>query len=433
MEASTRSRVHILFAALLLAATLRADEWVLSIPREVSAATPLHIAAPVPEGVLAPGQAGALPLMVEDGVQAKGIPYDLIATTREDGSPDAKRLRLLATIPARPDAKGDRVFKFLPAPRTRPRVQPKRFAFKDVSPKSIAMHEALAPGQTLPVLAYNHGMISKQGVAARYNRACYIHPLYGVDGETITEDFATDHRHHRGVWWSWPHIKIDGKQYNSWIPSGFRYQHERWVLKRDGAAAGVLAAENSWVVTGDQKVVREFVWIIAYPAAGGIRVVDVELTWTPLEKPVTLQGAGGKSYGGLTFRFAQAKDQPRAGRRKDTRITIDTGLTKKDLPNTRLTWADITGHAVGAKARSGCAILIPKDHPDYPPTWLTRHYGPLCVGWPGVKPMTLPPGKSFRLRYRLWIHRGDADLKTLKAAYAANTTLDNIRWLDARH
>ena len=69
------------------------------------------------------------------------------------------------------------------------------FEIKPITEKSLGVWE-----DGRPVLVYNHGTISKQGVAARYNRACYIHPLYGVDGETITEDFATDHRHHRGVY-----------------------------------------------------------------------------------------------------------------------------------------------------------------------------------------------------------------------------------------
>ena len=46
------------------------------------------------------------------------------------------------------------------------------------------------------------------------------------------------------------------------------------------------------------------------------RAIDLELTWTPVEKPITLGGAEGKSYGGLTFRFAQGAD---------TQITVPSG------------------------------------------------------------------------------------------------------------
>ena len=36
----------------------------------------------------------------------------------------------------------------------------------------------------------------------KYTRANYIHPLYGLDGEVLTEDFPRDHPHHRGVFWA---------------------------------------------------------------------------------------------------------------------------------------------------------------------------------------------------------------------------------------
>jgi len=35
------------------------------------------------------------------------------------------------------------------------------------------------------------------------------------------------------------------------------------------------------------------------------------------------------------------------------------------------------------RRRTTCTYIHPS-HPDFPPTWLTRHYGCLCVGWPGV-------------------------------------------------
>ena len=47
-----------------------------------------------------------------------------------------------------------------------------------------------------PVLFYRLEPTSFDG---RYERSNYVHPLYGLDGEVLTEDFPEDHRHHRGV------------------------------------------------------------------------------------------------------------------------------------------------------------------------------------------------------------------------------------------
>jgi hypothetical protein len=48
---------------------------------------------------------------------------------------------------------------------------------------------------------------------------------------------------------------------------------------------------------------------------------------------------------------------------------------------------------------------------------MTRHYGLLCVGWPGVKPKAFQPGETIRCRYRVWIHRGAADADRISRAY----------------
>lgn len=84
---------------------------------------------------------------------------------------------------------------------------------------------------------------------------------------------------------------------------------------------------------------------------------------------------------------------------------------------TNLTWADLTLRLAGRSAPSGAAIFVHPSHPDYPPQWLLRHYGVLCLGWTGVTPVELPAGQPVRLRYRVWIHRGAASGEEIAKAY----------------
>jgi hypothetical protein len=178
--------------------------------------------------------------------------------------------------------------------------------------------------------------------------------------------------------------------------------------------------ENGWYV-GEKKVMVELVWLRAYRAAEDHRVLDVDLSLIPQGSPVTLRGAEGKSYGGLTMRFAP-------GPRKATLITVPNGPAEDDLPDTPLAWADFTSQFAGAAAPSGGAIFVDPGHPDYPPTWLTRYYGPLCVGWPGVHGKTFEPGKPIRLSYRLWIHKTAVDPVQLQAAYDAYGAAKKAAW-----
>ena len=285
------------------------------------------------------------------------------------------------------------------------------FRFKEINDKSLGLWEG-----TKPVLVYNHGMISKPGVPPRYNRACYVHPLYGLDGELLTDDFPRDHRHHRGVFWAWPHIRIEGKEYNSWIPAGITDRHIEWVRREALDDKAIIETRNGWFV-GEKKVMDERLLIVVHRARANSRAIDFALTWTPTDKPITLWGAKGKSYGGFTVRFnTRPAEKDRIPANKVV-ITVPEGVTKGDLAVKRLPWGDFTAPFPGGEGPSGLAIFVHPSHPDHPPTWLTRHYGCLCVGWPGVKPKTLPPGKPVTCRYRLWVHRGLPDLATLQKAY----------------
>lgn len=278
------------------------------------------------------------------------------------------------------------------------------FRFKELNDRSTGLWEG-----DKPVLVYNHGMLLKEGVPADRIRSSYVHPLYGMDGEVLTDDFPKDHYHHRGLFWAWPHVKTGGKEYDNWSLKGAEQRFERWLNRKAQRGSAILAVENGWYA-GERKLMNEQVTLRVHPAETDSRSIDVELVLTPVNEPVTLAGAEGKSYGGLTLRF---------GPRTDTVITTPLGNGKDDLPMTHLPWADLTARFDGAAQPGGAAIFVPKTHPDFPPMWLTRHYGVLCLGWPGVEAQTFQSGKPIKLEYRVWVHRGPADAPRLKEAYSA--------------
>jgi len=278
----------------------------------------------------------------------------------------------------------------------------KGFTFEAVSDKSLKLWE----GQQ-PILVYNHGVMTSTSAPNAKGRSSYFHPVYGLDGEVLTDDFPKDHVNHRGLHWAWPHIRIDDREVDLWSLRDIRHEFQRWLARETTAKGAVLGIENGWFV-GDKRVLREKVWTRVHPASSAGRFIDLELTLTPEGRPICLWGAEGKSYGGLTLRF---------GPRTKTIITVPSGRSKEDLLVAPLPWADLSGNLKGDETLSGAAVFVSPEHPSYPPTWMTRDYGLLAVGWPGITPQSLPAGKSISLSYRIWIHRGVPEAAEIQKVY----------------
>jgi hypothetical protein len=278
-----------------------------------------------------------------------------------------------------------------------------RFRFEVVDAASLLLRQG-----DRPVFAYNYGEIASATSPNVPKHSAYLHPVYGLDGEVLTDDFPKDHVYHRGLYWAWSHITVAGQEYDTWSLRGLRYQFQRWLKQETKTNVAILGVENGWFI-GDKQIMRESVIIETHLSSAESRSIDIALTWTPTDAPVTLSGAPGKSYGGLTFRF---------GPRTETIITVPSGRAREDLLMTKLPWADFSADFNKKPGEfSGAAIFVDPNHPDFPPTWMTRDYGMLAVGWPGVTPQTFPRGKSFTCRYRIWVHRGAPPVSEIENAY----------------
>ncbi|MCL2117094.1 MAG: PmoA family protein [Planctomycetaceae bacterium] len=294
----------------------------------------------------------------------------------------------------------------------------KGFRFADAGTNTIALFEG-----DEPVYHYIYDLITNENVpekeVRRRTRGCYMHPLFGINGEVLTDDFPQDHYHHHGLFWCWPHVQIGDEHHDFWNETtDLEQRFVKWLVKEAGDDGAVLAVENGWFI-GERKVMTERVWFRSYRKRDGSRSLDVQLFFVP-EETITLRGAEGKSYGGLCIRFKPELAPPgNSMERTIAKITVPDGITANDLPEERLEWADFASKFDGRETVSGAAIFIPPTHPDYPPTWLTRHYGPLCVGWPGIHDRTFEPGVPFSLEYRIWVHETDLDLQQLTDAYQA--------------
>lgn len=255
-----------------------------------------------------------------------------------------------------------------------------------------------------PVLDYRYETVKPPlGVPAHFARACYIHPLYDLNGKIITQDFPIDHFHHRGVFWAWPECKAAGRPMDVWSLTDVHQHHEEWLTREAGKDKAVVAVRNRWAFDDapDKAIVREEVRFTVQPADEVGRSVDFDIKISNVsDGPVTFLGAKDKGYGGFCFR-------PDASKRPLV-FTTAQGVSPEDALRFDTPWADVSWKSDGAD--TGVAIFEHSSNPGYPfPGWIFRHYGFLGASWPHEQEHLVKPGESFQLRYRLYIHNGDAE------------------------
>ena len=292
-----------------------------------------------------------------------------------------------------------------------------RFSFKNEEGR-LWVYE-----QDRPVLGYNYGDQLKEGVPEDRRRSSYIHPLYGLDGEMLTDDFPRDHYHHRGLFWAWPRVKLGDQAWSLWDIRDIYSRFEDWIFKQAGPVCAAFGVKNGWY-TNAGKLVEERVEVIVYASTPAGQALDVALQWRALQPGVRINGAPDrdKGYGGLCYR---------ASPRTETEIVTAHGREKADSDHNHVSWADMSAFYVGRPTRSGLAIFSHPKNPDDPPAWTLRFYGFLGPVWPGLEEGEIPSGDTpLTMQYRVWIHRGDVDAGRTADAWTAYTnTLDCIRFV----
>jgi hypothetical protein len=269
------------------------------------------------------------------------------------------------------------------------------------------------------VLFYQRKHKSMDG---KYTRANYIHPLYGLNGEILTEDFPADHPHHRGVFWAWHQVWLgDRKLGDSWAAQDFFWDvYDAEILTTDSQSRA-LKLHVYWKsplftdANGKQQpFVKETTTIRVHHAKGDIRKIDFQIELLALKDNMRLGGSeDAKGYGGFTTRIPLPDGLAFTG----TNGPVEpTNLSVKAGP-----WLDFSGNLGGNGKTSGLAILCHKSMPGYPQRWILRRKGSAQNPvFPGREPVPLSRVKPIILRYRLIIHRGDInhiDLDKLQAEY----------------
>jgi hypothetical protein len=253
-----------------------------------------------------------------------------------------------------------------------------------------------------PALVYHVGPSAGDPPDARPRRP-FFYPVLSPSGEVLTEfgkphDPGETHAHHYSLWIA--HAAVGGRDF--WSERGGRIVHDGFEALEDGPLFCRLVQKTRWL-DGPAEILRERRTFTLWRAAGGVRLLDVELELRPLgPQPLTL---GPSSFGFLAVRAARSLSPFDGG----GRIRNAEGkLNERGVHLQRSPWIDLSG-PVAPGRRAGVAILDHPENPRHPTAWHCRDDGWMGAAVSFPEPLVLDPARPLRLRYRVALHDGDAD------------------------
>lgn len=247
-----------------------------------------------------------------------------------------------------------------------------------------------------------------------YRRCNYIHPLYGPDNSRLTEDFPADHPHHRGVFWAWHQIFIDGKQVSDgWELKNFEQKITDFEYRlRQGLAQ--INTHVDWLSPlwkgGKEAYLKEETQILIHPASKNIRRIDFEIRLKALTDRLTIGGsADEKGYGGFSVRLKLPQDVVFIGENgpvEPKNEAVDAGHVM-----------NISGSFLKNGKHGGIVIYSNPKNPSPATEWILRKTASMQnAAFPGRNPVAIPFDKPLTLTYSLLIYQGEISAKQIRKA-----------------
>lgn len=263
-----------------------------------------------------------------------------------------------------------------------------------------------------PCFAYQTGTLAYDG---RYARANYLHPLYGLSGAVLTQDFPGDHRHHRGVFWTWHQLFADSLRVGDpWLCEGLRWEVkvEETQARRRRAS---LQAQVYWLAdatapeAAPDTLLREDLRIQIRQRSNNIRTIDFDVTLHALVPGIRIGGSeDAKGYGGFSVRL-----------NTDTPLSFSNGEGSVQPQKTAVAaggWVRAEGvfNALLPEQTAVVMMCEPEQLPQFQ-GWILRKANSMQnPAFPGRQPIAIPMDEPLRFRNRLLLHRGP--LKDKKVA-----------------
>jgi len=292
-------------------------------------------------------------------------------------------------------------------------LAPELYSQNFVVTKSSEGIEILQQGKK--VLFYQQRPKSLDG---KYERAGYVHPLYSLNGNILTEDFPGDHPFHRGIFWAWHQIVLNNKQIaDGWICENISWKPVEVKIKKRKENV-ILQSTMIWNVNLGQNnsndIIKEHTKITVHKSTGRYRAIDFDIQLFALTDSLKIGGSDdAKGYGGFCLRLKLPKDI--------SFVSNDSVVTPMETAVNAGPWMDFTGSFDGALLpKTGVAVFCGQPVADQE-SWILRKEGSMQnVPYPGRTPVSLSR-KGLKLSYRIIIHNGDMNSNDLEKLYKEYT------------
>jgi hypothetical protein len=238
-------------------------------------------------------------------------------------------------------------------------------------------------------------------VDGKFERAGYVHPLYSLNGNSLTDDMPKDHPYHRGIFWAWHQIVWKNKK----IAEGWSSENISWLpvkvkMNRTKKNA-TLQAEVRWKSVIENKptdIIRENTTIKIYPATDKYRILDFDIQLNALVDSLKIGGSDdAKGYGGFCLRLKLPQDISFVSQGKT--------IIPQETPVVAGPWMDISGSFEGASLPK-TSVVVFANPADTGQPWILRKVTSMQnVPFPGSTPVDLPR-EGWHLKYRVIVNNG---------------------------